>query len=184
MSEISSRVAELSQRVDDLKVPPHSLEAEQSVIGGLMLAHKAEEEGIACVERIATGHNHINYSTIPAVIYTSPEIASVGLNEEELQEAGRKYKAGKFSFAANGRARAAGRMQGFVKILADADSDRVLGVHIIGAHAGELIAEASVAMEFGASSEDIARCCHAQIASRLSGVKIASALVTVNSMGT
>ena len=131
------------------------------VIGGAMLAHKAEEEGIACVERIATGHGHINYGTIPAVIYTAPEIASVGLNEEELKEAGQDYRAGRFSFAANGRARAAGQMEGFVKILADAETDRVLGVHIIGAHAGELIAEAAVAMEFGASSEDIARCCHA-----------------------
>ena len=131
------------------------------VIGGAMLAHKAEEEGIACVERIATGQSHINYGTIPAVIYTSPEIASVGLNEEDLKEEGLSYKAGRFSFAANGRARAAGQMEGFVKILADSETDRVLGVHIIGAHAGELIAEAAVAMEFGASSEDIARCCHA-----------------------
>ena len=131
------------------------------VIGGAMLAHKAEEEGIACVEGLATGHNHINYATVPAVIYTAPEIASVGRNEEELKEAGQKFRAGRFSFAANGRARAAGRMEGFVKILADAETDRVLGVHIIGAHAGELIAEAAVAMEFGASSEDIARCCHA-----------------------
>lgn len=131
------------------------------VIGGAMLAHKAEEEGIACVEKIATGHNHINYATIPAVIYTSPEIASVGLNEEELKESGREYRSGRFSFAANGRARATGQLEGFVKILADAKTDRVLGVHIIGSHAGELIAEASVAMEFGASSEDIARCCHA-----------------------
>lgn len=131
------------------------------VIGGAMLAHKAEEEGIACVERIATGHSHINYATIPAVIYTAPEIASVGLNEEDLKESGQEYNLGRFSFAANGRARAAGHMDGFVKILADAETDRVLGVHIIGAHAGELIAEAAVAMEFGASSEDIARCCHA-----------------------
>ena len=131
------------------------------VIGGAMLAHKAEEEGVACVEKIATGHSHINYGTIPAVIYTAPEIASVGLNEEELKDAGQEYKAGRFSFAANGRARASGHLEGFVKILADATTDRVLGVHIIGAHAGELIAEASVAMEFGASSEDIARCCHA-----------------------
>ncbi|MFT5326536.1 MAG: dihydrolipoamide dehydrogenase [Planctomycetaceae bacterium] len=131
------------------------------VIGGAMLAHKAEEEGIACVEKVATGHNHINYGTIPAVIYTAPEIASVGRNEEELIEVGQAYNVGRFSFAANGRARAAGQMEGFVKILADADTDRVLGIHIIGAHAGELIAEAAVAMEFGASSEDIARCCHA-----------------------
>ena len=131
------------------------------VIGGAMLAHKAEEEGIACVEKMATGHGHINYGTIPAVIYTSPEIASTGANEDALKAAGIKYKAGRFSFAANGRARAAGHTDGFVKVLADEATDRVLGVHIIGAHAGELIHEAAVAMEFGASSEDIARCCHA-----------------------
>lgn len=131
------------------------------VIGGAMLAHKAEEEGIACVEKMATGHGHINYGTIPAVIYTSPEIASAGANEDALKAAGIKYKAGRFSFAANGRARAAGHTDGFVKVLADEATDRVLGVHIIGAHAGELIHEAAVAMEFGASSEDIARCCHA-----------------------
>lgn len=131
------------------------------VIGGAMLAHKAEEEGIACVEKIATGHGHINYVTIPGVIYTAPEIASVGETEDALKERGIKYKVGRFSFAANGRARAAGHMEGFVKILADATTDRVLGVHMIGSHVGELIAEAAVAMEFGASSEDIARCCHA-----------------------
>lgn len=131
------------------------------VIGGAMLAHKAEEEGIACVEKMATGYGHINYGAIPAVIYTAPEIAAVGATEEALKEAGVRYKVGRFNFAANGRARAAGHTEGFVKILADADTDRVLGVHIIGAHAGELIAEAGVAMEFGASSEDLARCCHA-----------------------
>ncbi|MFN9720852.1 MAG: dihydrolipoyl dehydrogenase [Planctomycetota bacterium] len=131
------------------------------VIGGAMLAHKAEEEGIACVEKMATGHGHINYSNIPAVIYSSPEIASVGANEDALKAAGIKYRVGRFSFAANGRARAAGHTEGFVKILADEVTDRVIGVHIIGAHAGELIHEAAVAMEFGASSEDIARSCHA-----------------------
>lgn len=131
------------------------------VIGGAMLAHKAEEEGIACAENMATGHGHINYNTIPGVIYVAPEIAAVGETEDQLKEQGRKYKVGRFSFAANGRARAAGHMDGFVKILADAETDRVLGVHIIGAHAGELIAEAAVAMGFGASSEDIARSCHA-----------------------
>jgi dihydrolipoamide dehydrogenase len=131
------------------------------VIGGAMLAHKAEEEGIACVEKMATGHGHINYGTIPAVIYTQPEIASAGANEDALKAAGVKYKSGRFNFAANGRARAAGHTDGFVKVLADEATDRVLGVHIIGAHAGELIHEAAVAMEFGASSEDIARCCHA-----------------------
>jgi len=131
------------------------------VIGGAMLAHKAEEEGIACVERLATGHSHINYGNVPAVIYTSPEIASVGATEDELKEQGIAYRVGRFSFAANGRARAAGHTDGIVKVLADRETDRVLGVHILGAHAGELIAEAAVAMEFGASSEDIARCCHA-----------------------
>jgi dihydrolipoamide dehydrogenase len=131
------------------------------VIGGAMLAHKAEEEGIACVEKMGTGHGHINYGTIPAVIYTHPEIASVGANEDALKAAGVKYKAGRFNFAANGRARASGNTDGFVKVLADEQTDRVLGVHIIGAHAGELIHEAAVAMEFGASSEDVARCCHA-----------------------
>ncbi|MEZ6124814.1 MAG: dihydrolipoyl dehydrogenase [Planctomycetaceae bacterium] len=131
------------------------------VIGGAMLAHKAEEEGIACIERMVTGQGHINYGTIPGVIYVAPEIAFVGETEDQLKDAGREYRVGKFSFAANGRARAAGHTEGFVKILADAATDRVLGVHIIGAHAGELIAEAAVAMDFGASSEDIARCCHA-----------------------
>lgn len=131
------------------------------VIGGAMLAHKAEEEGIACAEKIATGHGHINYGTIPGVIYTAPEIASVGETEDALKERGKKIKVGRFSFAANGRARAAGHMDGFVKVIADADSDRILGVHVIGAHAGELIAEAGVAMSFGASAEDLARCCHA-----------------------
>ena len=131
------------------------------VIGGAMLAHKAEEEGLACVERIATGHSHINYGTIPSVIYTAPEIASVGETEDELKDRGAEYRPGRFYFAANGRARAAGHTDGFVKVLAEKSTDRVLGVHIIGSHAGELIAEAAVAMEFGASSEDIARCCHA-----------------------
>jgi dihydrolipoamide dehydrogenase len=131
------------------------------VIGGAMLAHKAEEESIACVENLATGHGHVNYGNIPGVIYTAPEIASVGETEDDLKERGHEYRVGRFSFAANGRARAAGHTEGFVKVIADAENDRVLGVHIIGAHAGELIAEAAVAMEFGASSEDIARCCHA-----------------------
>jgi dihydrolipoamide dehydrogenase len=131
------------------------------VIGGAMLAHKAEEEGIACVEKMATGHGHIDYNIIPAVVYTAPEIASAGHTEDALKAAGVKYRAGRFAFAANGRARAGGHTDGFVKILAAEDTDRVLGVHIIGTHAGELIHEAAVAMQFGASSEDIARCCHA-----------------------
>ena len=131
------------------------------VIGGAMLAHKAEEEGIACVERMFTGYGHINYEVIPAVVYTEPEIAAAGETEDSLKAAGRKYRSGKFAFAANGRARAGGHTDGFVKILADAETDRILGVHVIGTHAGELIHEAAIAMNFGASSEDLARCCHA-----------------------
>lgn len=131
------------------------------VIGGAMLAHKAEEEGVACVEHLYTGYGHINYDAIPGVVYTEPEIGSVGKTEDQLKEQGRAYRKGIFPFAANGRARAGGHIEGKVKILADKETDRVLGVHIIGAHAGELIAEAVAAIEFGASSEDIARCCHA-----------------------
>ncbi len=131
------------------------------VTPGPMLAHKASEEGIACVERIATGYGHVNYNTIPGIVYTDPEIASVGKTEDELREAGVEYRKGVFPFAANGRARALGQTEGRVKMLADAQTDRVLGVHIIGPRAGDLIAEAAVAMEFGASSEDIARACHA-----------------------
>jgi len=131
------------------------------VIRGPMLAHKAEEEGIACVERIVTGFGHVNYDAIPGVAYTHPEIASVGKTEEQLKEAGIDYRKGQFPFRANGRARALGQMDGKVKILADAETDRVLGVHIIGPRAGDLIAEAAVAIEFGASSEDIARSNHA-----------------------
>ena len=131
------------------------------VIKGPMLAHKAEEEGIACVEHIVTGYGHVNYDAIPGVIYTHPEIADVGRTEEQLKEDGVPYKKGSFPFLANGRARAMGDTDGFVKILAHAETDRVLGVHIIGPRAGELIAEIAVAVEFGASSEDIARSCHA-----------------------
>lgn len=131
------------------------------VIGGAMLAHKAEEEGIACVEQLYAGWGHVNYDTIPGVVYTEPEVATVGKTEEALQEAGVAYRKGVFPFLANGRARASGTVDGRVKMLADKQTDRVLGVHIIGPHAGELIAECATAMEFGASSEDIARCCHA-----------------------
>jgi dihydrolipoamide dehydrogenase len=131
------------------------------VIEGPMLAHKASEEGVALAERLAGQRSHVNYDTIPAVIYTWPEVASVGKTEEELKAAGIDYKSGKFPFTANSRARANGDTDGFVKILADAASDRVLGVHIIGPDAGTMIAEAAVAMEFGASAEDIARTCHA-----------------------
>ena len=131
------------------------------VIAGPMLAHKAEDEGIAVAEILAGQAGHVNYDVIPNVVYTFPEIASVGKTEEELKEAGTAYNTGKFPFTANGRAKANHQTDGFVKILADAKTDRVLGVHIVGADAGNMIAEAAVAMEFGASSEDIARTCHA-----------------------
>ncbi len=131
------------------------------VVRGPMLAHKAEEEGVAVAERIAGQHGHVNFNTIPWVIYTSPEIAWVGQTEEQLKAEGRAYKAGTFPFLANGRARALGDTTGMVKMLADAATDEILGVHIVGPMASELIAECVVAMEFRASSEDIARICHA-----------------------
>jgi dihydrolipoyl dehydrogenase len=130
------------------------------VIAGPMLAHKAEDEGVAVAEIIAGRAGHVNYDVIPNVIYTFPEVASVGKSEEELKAAGIAYNTGKFPFTANGRAKVNQQTDGFVKILADAKTDRVLGVHIVGADAGNMIAEAAVAMEFGASSEDIARTCH------------------------
>ena len=131
------------------------------VIDGPMLAHKAEEEGIAVAELISGQSGHVNYDVIPSVIYTSPEVAAIGKTEEQLKNDKIIYKLGKFPFMANSRAKAINEPEGFVKILADVKTDRVLGVHIIGPHAGEMIAEMSVAMEFGASSEDIARTCHA-----------------------
>ena len=131
------------------------------VVRGPMLAHKAEDEGIACAELIAGKAGHVNYAVIPGVVYTAPEIASVGKTEEELKAEGVAYKTGKFNFSANGRARAMRHAEGFVKVLADAASDRVLGVHIVGHGAGEMIHEAAVLMEFGGSSEDLARTCHA-----------------------
>ena len=131
------------------------------VVRGPMLAHKAEEEGVAVAERIAGQHGHVNFNTIPWVIYTSPEIAWVGRTEQQLKADGVAYKAGQFPFLANGRARALGDTTGFVKFLADAKTDEILGVHIIGPMASELISEAVVAMEFKASAEDIARICHA-----------------------
>ncbi len=131
------------------------------VIGGQMLAHKAEDEGVACAE-ILSGHaSHINYDAIAGVVYTWPEVAGIGKTEEQLKEAGIAYNVGKFPFTANGRARANGDTDGFAKILADAKTDQVLGCHIVGPAAGDLIMEVAVAMEFGASSEDIARTCHA-----------------------
>jgi dihydrolipoamide dehydrogenase len=131
------------------------------LIGGAMLAHKASEEGIVCVERMAGVKSHVNYDAVPAVVYTHPEIASVGKTEEQLKDAGQAFIKGICPYGANGRALALGEAQGRVKILADPHTDRVLGVHIIGARAGDLIAEATAAIEFGASSEDIARTCHA-----------------------
>jgi dihydrolipoamide dehydrogenase len=131
------------------------------VVRGPMLAHKAEDEGVALAEILAGQHGHVNYDVIPGVVYTFPEVAAVGKTEEELKAAGIAYKAGKFPFSANGRARANRATDGFVKVLADAATDRVLGVHIIGAGAGDIIHEAAVLMEFGGSSEDLARTCHA-----------------------
>ncbi|ODQ82179.1 hypothetical protein BABINDRAFT_5184 [Babjeviella inositovora NRRL Y-12698] len=128
---------------------------------GAMLAHKAEEEGIAAVEYIKNGHGHINYANIPSVMYSHPEVAWVGQTEEQLKEAGIKYKTGKFPFIANSRAKANQDTDGFVKFIAEAETNRVLGVHIIGPNAGEMIAEAGLALEYGASTEDVARTCHA-----------------------
>jgi dihydrolipoamide dehydrogenase len=131
------------------------------VIAGPMLAHKAEEDGVACVEMLAGQKPHVDYNLVPGVVYTAPEVASVGQTEEQLKAAGVKYKTGKFNYAANGRARAMNATDGFVKILADAGNDRILGAHIIGAGAGEIIHEVAVCMEFGGSAEDLARICHA-----------------------
>ena len=131
------------------------------VIEGPMLAHKAEEEGIAVAELIAGQSGHVNYDVIPAVIYTSPEVAAVGKTEEQLKKDKIKYKIGKFPFLANSRAKVNNEAEGFVKIIADEKSDKILGAHMIGSHVGTMIAEVALAMEFGASSEDIARTCHA-----------------------
>ncbi len=145
----------------NFKTNQNNIYAIGDVISGPMLAHKAEDEGIAVAENIAGQSGHVNYDTIPGVIYTSPEVASIGKTEEQLKELKINYKIGKFSFMANSRAKAIDDTEGFVKILADEKTDKVLGAHLIGPHAGELIAEIGVAMEFGASSEDIARTCHA-----------------------
>ena len=131
------------------------------VIAGPMLAHKAEDEGVAVAERLAGQAGHVNYEAIPSVVYTAPEVAAVGRTEDELKAAGIAYNVGKFPFLANGRARAMGETDGFVKLLADKASDRLLGAHILGPDAGTLIAELAMAMEFGASAEDVARTCHA-----------------------
>lgn len=146
---------------DECKTNLPGIWAVGDVVRGPMLAHKAEEEGVAVAERIAGQHGHVNFNTIPWVIYTSPEIAWVGQTEQQLKAEGRAYKAGTFPFMANGRARALGDTTGMVKFLADASTDEILGVHIVGPMASELISEAVVAMEFKASSEDIARICHA-----------------------
>ena len=146
---------------EDYETSVEGVYAAGDCIGGLLLAHKAMEEAVVCVERMAGVASEVNYDVIPAIIYTHPEVASVGKTEDELKEAGIEYRKGVCPFGANGRARTLEEPEGRVKILADADTDRVLGVHIIGARAGDLIAEAAAAMEYGASSEDIARTCHA-----------------------
>ena len=139
---------------------PH-IRAIGDVTFGPMLAHKAEEEAVAAIEWIQKGYGHVNYGAIPSVMYTHPEVAWVGQNEQELKEAGIKYKVGSFPFSANSRAKTNLDTEGFVKMLADAETDRILGIHIIGANAGEMIAEGTLALEYGASSEDISRTCHA-----------------------
>jgi dihydrolipoamide dehydrogenase len=146
---------------DDCRTNLPNVWAIGDVVRGPMLAHKAEDEGVAVAERIAGQHGHVDFNTVPWVIYTSPEIAWVGKNEQQLKQEGVAYRAGQFPFSANGRARALGDTTGFVKFLADAATDRILGMHVIGPQASELISEGVVAMEFGASSEDIARICHA-----------------------
>ena len=161
---------ELGVKIDNrgrIQVDPHyatnvpGIYAIGDVIAGPMLAHKAEDEGIAVAEILAGQAGHVNYDVIPSVIYTAPEVASVGKTEEELKEAGVAYRTGKFPFTANGRAKVNRTTEGFVKVLADEATDRVLGVHILGADAGTMIAEAAVLMEFGGSAEDLARICHA-----------------------
>jgi len=149
-------------QVDDhFRTAVPSIYAIGDCIDGPMLAHKAEEEGIAAVETIAGFAGHVNYNAIPGVIYTYPEVASVGKTEEELKEAGVAYNVGNFPFSANSRARANGSSEGFVKVLAEKETDKIVGCHIIGPNAGEMIAEAVIAIEYGASSEDLARTCHA-----------------------
>ncbi len=146
---------------DDFSTAVPGIWAIGDVVVGPMLAHKAEDEGIACAENIAGLNGLVNHAVIPAVVYTHPEVGTVGRTEEELKAAGVDYKVGRFQFSANSRAKANRDTDGFVKVLADAATDRVLGVHIIGSEAGTMIAEAALAMEFGASSEDIAYTCHA-----------------------
>lgn len=146
---------------DHFQTAVPSIYAIGDCIDGPMLAHKAEEEGIACVEELAGFSGHVNYDAIPGVIYTHPEVATVGLSEEQLKKDNRNYNKGTFPFMANSRARCTGETEGLVKVLSDAETDKILGIHIIGPNAGEMISEAVLAMEYGASSEDIARTCHA-----------------------
>jgi len=146
---------------EKLQTSVNNIYAIGDVIKGPMLAHKAEEEGIAVAETLAGQAGHVNYDVIPGVVYTSPEVATVGKTEEQLKAENKSYKVGKFPFLANSRAKVNNQTDGFVKILADSKTDRVLGVHIIGPHCGDMIAEMALAMEFGASAEDIARTCHA-----------------------
>jgi dihydrolipoamide dehydrogenase len=164
LSEIGVRTDERSGRVlvdENFETNVKGIFAIGDLIEGPMLAHKAEEDGIACVERLAGMKTHVNYDTVPSVVYTWPEVASVGLTEEQVKAAGRDYRVGKFPFTANPRARCMDETEGMVKILADARTDRLLGVHIIGPRASDLIAECATAMEFAGSAEDIARICHA-----------------------
>jgi dihydrolipoamide dehydrogenase len=164
LKEADVKTDERSGRVlvdEELRTSVEGVYAIGDLIAGPMLAHKAEEEGIALAERLAGGNSHVNYDAIPSVIYTHPELAAVGLTEEQVKEAGREYRVGKFPFAANGRARCLDEIDGFVKIIADAKTDRLLGVHVVGPRASDLIAEAVSVMEFAGSSEDIARTCHA-----------------------
>ena len=145
---------------DGFRTSADGIYAIGDVIGGAMLAHKAEEEGVALAELLAGQAGHVNYDAVPAIVYTWPEIAGLGKTEEQLKAAGVSYRAGKFPFMANARARAMEATEGFVKILADAGTDQVLGVHIVGPAAGDLIQECVLAIEFGGSAEDIARSCH------------------------
>jgi dihydrolipoamide dehydrogenase len=164
LSEAGVRTDERSGRVlvdDQFRTSAEGVYAIGDLITGPMLAHKAEDEGIALAERLAGMKTQVNHDAIPSVIYTHPELAAVGLTEEQLKDAGREYRVGKFPFAANGRARCLDETDGFVKVIADAKSDRVLGVHIVGPRASDLIAEAVSVIEFAGSSEDIARTCHA-----------------------
>ncbi len=164
LKEAGVAVEERTGRVpvnEDFRTSAPGIYAIGDLIQGPMLAHKAEEDGVACVERLAGKKTHVNYDTVPSVIYTWPEVSSVGLTEEQVKESGREYKVGKFPFSANPRARCMDETEGLVKILADAKTDRVLGVHIFGPRASDMIAEAVAVMEFAGSAEDIARTCHA-----------------------